>query len=107
MTSSIALALLATLSAPQPESARVPGFLPTRNGFHFDNNRWPPAPNYTISVLGHQFRLGKASDGLCGGMVFAVQDLFRAGAPAPADTTPPDPGAPLFNYIVGSLTRCS
>lgn len=86
-------------------STRVPGFLPSASAFAFDNNHWPKVPNYRIAMLGRELQLGSASDGLCGGMVFAVRDLFEAGVKPPTIQNPPDPGAPLFNYIIAALTR--
>lgn len=86
-------------------TGRVTGFLPSKNAFLFDNAHWPNVPNYTITVLSHDITVGNASTGLCGGMVFAVRDLFEASQPVPTLTTPPDAGTPLFNYIVAGLTR--
>jgi hypothetical protein len=47
--------------------------------------------------------IGDASNGLCGGMVFAVRDFFEAHLPIVTDPTPPAAQSPLFNYIVGRL----
>lgn len=47
--------------------------------------------------------IGDASSGGCGGMVFAVRDLFEAKLPVAADTVPPPAGSPLFTYITGRL----
>ena len=106
MILSATLGLLAVGGTPTPDqTARVAGFLPSQNALHFDNNHWPNVPNYTVSIFNHDITVGNASSGLCGGMVFAVRDLFEAHLPAPATTTPPDPGTPLFNYIVAGLTR--
>lgn len=84
-------------------SARVPGFTPSANGFHFANS-FPsePAIEEDVPPFG-QIALGDASNGLCGGMVFAVLDLFEAGFLPPADVTPPASGTPLFRYIVDRL----
>jgi hypothetical protein len=46
--------------------------------------------------------IGDASNGLCGGMAFAVRDYFEASRPPPPDTTPPSDG-PLFEYVVQRL----
>ena len=43
--------------------------------------------------------IGDASNGLCGGMVFAARDYFEAGRTPPPDTTPPSEG-PLFDFLV-------
>jgi hypothetical protein len=84
---------------------RVPGFLPTINGLHFTNS-WPPGmADYTFSVLGQTIRIGDASNGLCGGMVYTVKDLFETRLLPPADTALPGEGSPLFNYIVARLTH--
>jgi hypothetical protein len=84
-------------------SGAVPGFLPSVNGFWFIN-AFPPAPDVHINlgpagVVG----LGDASQGVCGGMAFAVRDYFEAGLPIPTDTEPPASGSVLFNYITGRL----
>ena len=84
-------------------SARVPGFMPSRNGFHFTNS-FPTEPAIEVDVVPFgQIALGDASNGLCGGMVFAVRDLFQAGILPPADVSPPAPATPLFRYIVSRL----
>jgi len=87
-------------------SVRVPGFLPTINGLHFTNS-FPAGfgPDYTFKVLGQTITLGDASNGLCGGMVYTVKDLFDTGLLPPADTALPAEGSPLFNYLVARLTR--
>lgn len=83
---------------------RVARFLPTRNGFHFLNN-FPSEPDYTFTVLGQNVTLGDATNGVCGGMVYAVKDLFDTGLLPPSDTTWPAPGTPLFTYIIARLTQ--
>ena len=42
--------------------------------------------------------IGDASNGLCGGMVFAARDYFEADRPTPDDPTAPGDG-PLFEYL--------
>ena len=87
------------------QRVRVSGFLPGANGLHFLNN-WPSGiPDYTFSVLGQTLTLGDAGNGLCGGMVFTVKDLFETGLLPPTDTGVPAGGTPLFNYIVARLTN--
>jgi len=81
-------------------SAVVPGFLPSVHGFRFAN-RWPPGPTITFGpfdprVLG----VGDASDGLCGGMVTTIRDLFEAGIAVPPDPEPPANGTWRFRAIV-------
>jgi hypothetical protein len=46
--------------------------------------------------------IGDASNGLCGGMVFAARDYFEAKRAPPDDTTAPGEG-PLFDYLCGRL----
>ncbi|MGZ8629172.1 MAG: hypothetical protein ACXWYN_10685, partial [Actinomycetota bacterium] len=46
--------------------------------------------------------IGDASNGLCGGMAFAVRDYFEAGR-TPAPTTAPPREGPLFDYLVDRL----
>jgi hypothetical protein len=80
----------------------VPAFLPSTGGFHFDN-RFPRGPVMTIDLGVARIPIGNAANGLCGGMVFAVNDYFLAGLLPPADTTPPAGGTPLFSYLVRRL----
>ena len=68
--------------------AAVPGFLPSSHGLRFKND-WPKAAAMRLDVLGQKIPVGDARKGLCGGMVFAVRDLFRLGRPVPPDTTAP------------------
>jgi hypothetical protein len=79
-------------------SARVPGFLPSTCGFRFANF-FPPQPLLRLGRL----RVGDASRGLCGGMVFAARDFFERGCQPPDDRQPPDYGSPLFGYLVRRL----
>jgi RNA polymerase sigma factor (sigma-70 family) len=95
------------LPPPAPrESARVPGFLPSTSGFRFANSFDPGIPVVTISIppLG-PIGLGDASNGVCGGMVYAVMDLFFAQPRLlpPTATTTPAGGSPLMNYILDRL----
>ena len=55
----------------------VSGFLPSRNGFAFAND-FPHVPAKTIDLVVTKVPLGDASNGLCGGMVYAALDLFVA-----------------------------
>jgi hypothetical protein len=84
-------------------SARVPGFKPSVNGFHFEND-FDPGPVLTIPVpaIG-DIPVGNAAGGLCGGMVFAVMDMFAKGLTPPPDTKAPKPGTPLFKYLARRL----
>ncbi|MCW2529650.1 MAG: hypothetical protein JWM76_4510 [Pseudonocardiales bacterium] len=82
---------------------RVNGFQPAQNGFTFTNS-FPPAPAVTLDLgpLG-PVGLGDASQGVCGGMAFAVRDFFEAGRPVPALAQPPAEGTPLFRFITQRL----
>ncbi|HZT80907.1 MAG TPA: hypothetical protein VFA26_11815 [Gemmataceae bacterium] len=84
-------------------SARVPGFLPSTCGFRFANV-FRPQPLIRVPLAGlGSVRIGDASRGLCGGMVFAARDYFERGCPPPADGEPPEHGSPLFGYLVRRL----
>jgi hypothetical protein len=80
----------------------VAGFMPSVNGLRFTNS-WPAEPDIVVNVepIG-QVPIGNASNGLCGGMVFTVLDIFVAGV-APLLTARPSPRDPLFDYIVRRL----
>jgi hypothetical protein len=83
-------------------SILIPGFKPSTSGFHFPNS-FPHVPVRQIGIPGViSVPIGDASNGLCGGMVFAVRDYFEARRTPPVDTTPPGEG-PLFDYLVDRL----
>jgi hypothetical protein len=78
----------------------VPGFLPSRSGFHFAN-RFPMGPTVRFGPIDPRvIGIGDASAGLCGGMCFTVGDLFAAGLDVPPDRQPPDNGTPRFQALV-------
>jgi hypothetical protein len=77
-------------------------FLPTRNGLHYANS-WPAVPDLTISTPFGPIPVGNAANGLCGGMAFAVRDLFEAQALPPEEHTTPEAGSPAFRYLVSRL----
>jgi hypothetical protein len=78
----------------------VPGFLPSVQGFHF-SNAWPSGPTVRFGPIDPRWiGIGDAADGLCGGMVYTVGDLFAAGIAMPADREPPANGSPRFRSIV-------
>ncbi|HTG47709.1 MAG TPA: hypothetical protein VK646_08655 [Actinomycetota bacterium] len=80
----------------------VAGFLPSTSGFRFPN-AFPHVPVRRIGIPGMiSVPIGDASNGLCGGMVFAARDYFEAERTPPADTTPPADG-PLFDFLVDRL----
>jgi hypothetical protein len=94
---------LSALRETRVASKFVTGFKPSTCAFHFPN-RFPPGPVLSIPIptIG-SIPIGNASGGLCGGMAFAVRDLFTAHLPPPADTEPPPSGSPLFRWLVGRL----
>lgn len=75
-------------------------FLPSDHGFAFPNS-WPSQPALVLSTPFGRLTLGDASKGLCGGMVFAAFDYWRAGVAPPAEQ--PDADHPLYGYIVRRL----
>ena len=91
-------------SVSAPGSARVAGFTPSLNGFHFIN-AFPHEPDFKVPLPGiGSLPIGDASNGVCGGMVYAVRDIFQTSGLAPvAATDPPAPGTPLFSYVVDRL----
>lgn len=84
------------------ESVRVKDFLPSTDGFHFQNH-WPHEPDLTLPFATGPLKIGDAANGLCGGMAYAVRDWFEAGEPIPADATNPALHSQLYNYIVRRL----
>ncbi|MDP9220963.1 MAG: hypothetical protein M3P23_10565, partial [Actinomycetota bacterium] len=87
-------------------SARIPGFLPSTSGFAFANS-FPagiPIVSIPFPFVG-MINIGDASNGVCGGMVYAVMDFYFANprlAPPTANTTPAG-GSALMNYIIARL----
>jgi len=76
------------------------GFLPSLNGFHFANT-WPSGPTVHFGPFDpRRVGIGDAADGLCGGMVYTVGDLFAANVAMPPDREPPPNGSPRFRAIV-------
>jgi hypothetical protein len=87
-------------------NARIAGFLPSTSGFSFSNSFPSGIPIVNINV--HPLppiRLGDASNGVCGGMVYAVMDLFFATPRLrpPTTSTLPAGGSTLTDYIVARL----
>nr|WP_035752369.1 hypothetical protein [Parafrankia discariae] len=81
----------------------MPGFLPSTHALGFTNS-FPRQPVLRIPVAGlGAVPIGDASRGLCGGMVYAVRDLFEFGVEPPEITSPPAAGTPLYRYIVRRL----
>ena len=83
-------------------SKRVPGFVPSKNGFHFAND-FGDVPVLSIPLPFGHIPIGNAAGGMCGGMVFAVLDIFRKGLTPLADTAAPGPETPLFRYLARRL----
>jgi hypothetical protein len=81
----------------------IPDFASSANGLHYSNNDWPKAPDKTLSTPFGAIRIGDASNGLCGGMAFAVRDLYEAHRTPPPATANPAPGSPAFDYVVDRL----
>lgn len=80
----------------------VPGFRPSANGFRFTNS-WPHDPLRRINLRIVDVPIGDASNGLCGGMVFAARDWFEARRPIPPVSVAPDEGDPVRAFIVDRL----
>jgi hypothetical protein len=81
-------------------SQRLIGFLPSTRGFRFANSwRDVPVRQFHLGDVA-TLSLGDAARGLCGGMSFAVADLYIAGLPGPADAANPSAGTAKFDYIV-------
>ncbi len=88
-------------------SKRVAGFSPDTNGMRFTNH-FPagiPIVNVPLPGTGRSISLGDASNGVCGGMVYAALDLFlaRPRLRVPEATTPPVGGSNLMTYVAGRL----
>jgi hypothetical protein len=79
-----------------PEPERAERFRPSAHGFAF-TNAWPSQPAVRIRSIA----IGDAANGLCGGMVFAALDYWRAGRPPPIEQ--PAGGQPLFRFLVRRL----
>jgi hypothetical protein len=75
-------------------------FLPSSHGFVFTNS-WPSEPAVVVPTPFGKIRIGNASAGLCGGMVFAALDYWHE-AVLPA-VCQPTPDQPLYNYLVRRL----
>lgn len=90
------------------QSVRIPHFKPSVSGFHFSNSFAPGIPDLTIALpspFNQTIPIGDASNGVCGGMAYAVADFFLAQPRLhiPTTATTPGMGAPLTNYILRRL----
>ena len=80
----------------------VPNFVASRDSLGFVND-WPSQPDLVVDLpLAGKVKIGDASNGLCGGMVYAVRDFYEAGIQPPAGPRPAA-GTPLYHYIVRRL----
>ena len=78
----------------------VPGFLPSRNGWPLANDLSGNFPVVTLPVVG-AIGSANAGNGVCGGFVFTVRDLFEHRprlAPDPRALAPAQ-GAPTFRFL--------
>ncbi len=80
-------------------TARVPGFLPSVNGFPFANSFPADRPFFLFDSPFGPVQVADASRGLCGGMIFTAIDLFHAGV----RTLPSEPTEPLFRHFCRRL----
>lgn len=86
-----------------PIGNRVQGFVASKSGLQFINS-FPHEPDLLVNIPAYgQVKIGDASNGLCGGMVFTVRDLYEFHQPPLTDTSPPASDSPLFKYIVSRL----
>jgi len=84
-------------------TSKMTRFLPSENGFHFDNRFPRHTPTYLDTLFG-RIEIGDASKGLCGGMVFSALDYFNAGMPIPIiEDLPAHPE--LYDYIYKRLLQ--
>lgn len=75
-------------------------FLPSLHSFRF-TNEWPAVPLTEVDLgQGIKIPIGKASNGLCGGMAFANLDVFLAGRYPPPVAGQPRPDSSVYMYIV-------
>jgi hypothetical protein len=80
----------------------VPNFKPSVQGLHYANS-WASAPVVKIPTPFGDINVGDAKHGLCGGMAFAVRDLFEAGRTPPTQAANPAANSPAFHYITTRL----
>lgn len=91
----------AAAAGAAPVTRQMTDFLPSRNGWPFDNTFKKVPPFKLIGEL----RYGDASKGLCGGMVYSALDYYIAGMELPA--IPPEDlssykspiQGPVFDYL--------
>ena len=93
-----------TVPVSTPSVIDISGFLPSQNGLKYRNS-WPDVPYFSIPTPFGNIPVGDASNGMCGGMVYAVRDLFEANRLPPADTTNPAPNSRAFNFLYARLLQ--
>ncbi len=91
-----------TFTVQPSRRVSVPGFAASSRGFHFTNS-WSGEPLKRVNLKLGSIPIGKASNGLCGGMVFAALDWFEARRPIPSMTTSPPDGSALRTYVIDRL----
>ena len=74
----------------------IADFKPSLHGFPFVNWFPPGTPAIEVATPFGRIRIGDASAGLCGGMVFAAMDFHRHGA----SSLPASPEPHVFRYFV-------
>ena len=89
------------VDAPSGVAVRVPGFLPSTHGFQFSNS-FKSRPDLILRTAFGNLEVGNATNGLCGGMVYAVRDYFESRLPVPPGNSAPE-GGPLFDFIAHRL----
>lgn len=79
---------------------KVPYFLPSRNGWPFANDLRGTFPVVTLPVIG-TIASANAGNGICGGFVFTVRDLFehRPLLAPDANAAAPVQGSPTFSFL--------
>ncbi len=91
-----------TFTVQPSRRVSVPGFAASSHGFHFTNS-WSGEPLKRVNLKLGSIPIGKASNGLCGGMVFSARDWFEARRPIPSMTTSPPDGSALRTYVIDRL----
>ena len=91
-----------TFSVCPPRKRAVRGFKPSTSGFAFRNS-WPGDPLRRVDLPVGSIPIGKASNGLCGGMAYAARDFFEAGVPVPTTTRVPADRSALREFIIDRL----
>ena len=91
-----------TLAISEPHW--VKGFCPSNSGFQFPNS-WPDVADRHIHIGPVDIPIGSASNGLCGGMIYASRDYSEISElPPQGSANPPaTDDNPLFHYIVSRL----